>query len=56
MKMPSEAIDITINVLNGVASLHYKSCLEDVSCRPDFNCQCPIKSIVEKLLKMRQVG
>ena len=53
MKIPNEAIDITIKVLEIIPELHYKACFEDISGRPDFDCVCPIKNIIEKLLKIR---
>ncbi len=42
--------DIQVAVLNGIPELHYKSCFEDISSRPEFNCICPIKDIVKKLI------
>ena len=42
--------DIQVAVLNGIPELHYKACFEDISGRPEFNCVCPIKNIVKKII------
>lgn len=53
-KIPNEAIDLTISILNTTPELHFKACFLDVSNRPEFDCICPIQDIVKKLLDINQ--
>ncbi len=53
-KIPKQVIDLTLAVLME-PSLHWKACFEDMGGRPDFNCVCPIKDIVDKILKLKEV-
>jgi hypothetical protein len=53
--IPKEAIEITILTLQSASQLHYKSCFEDITGRPDFNCNCTVKEIVDKLIKLKEI-
>lgn len=48
MKIPKEAQEITLAVLRN-PELHYKSCYEDSSGRPIFNCCCPLDGVMTKI-------
>ena len=45
-KRTVDELRIIISVLQSVPELHYKSCFEDISGRPEFNCVCPTKKII----------
>ena len=50
MKLPKEAKDITIAVLKH-PKLHWKSCYEDVSGRPqELICKCPLNKKIMQIL------
>lgn len=48
-KIPIEAINITLATLR-YSTFHYKTCFEDSSVRPTFDCICPTKDIINKLI------
>ena len=50
---PIEALKITLATLYHTKELHYRSCYEDVSCRPlnNIECVCPIRKTMDQLLK-----
>ena len=46
--IPKEARQITLAVLRD-PDLHYRSCWEDISGRPKYNCSCPLKDVIRKI-------
>lgn len=48
MKLPKEAKQITLAVLR-MPELHWKSCYEDASGRPEFDCTCPLADLISKI-------
>ena len=52
MSLPKAAIDLTITVLSLLPELHHKSCFYDANGKLEHKCQCQIKSIINKLLKI----
>ncbi len=52
--IPKEAKDITLAVLRD-PRLHWKSCSEDMTGRPEFNCICPIKDIMDKVQELPEI-
>jgi hypothetical protein len=54
MKIPKEAKEITLAVLKH-PELHWKSCWEDVSARPEFNCQCPLNDLINEILIAEEI-
>ncbi len=46
-----KAKEITLAVLRN-PRLHFKACCKDISDRPEFNCICPIKEIMDKIQEL----
>ena len=53
-KIPEEAIDLIISVLTTVPELHYRVCFEAIDGRPEFDCICPLKYTIYKLLELKR--
>jgi hypothetical protein len=54
MKIPKEAKDITIAVLEH-PELHWNSCFEDITGRPTtLDCHCPLREIINKISKAKE--
>ena len=49
-EISTEALVLTASVLNS-PELHYRACFEDLSGRPDFDCDCDILTIQKKIKK-----
>ncbi len=52
--IPKECKEITLAVLRD-PRLHWKSCYEDIAGRPDFNCICPIKKIMDEIQDLPEI-
>jgi hypothetical protein len=50
-KIPMEALEITLATLREMPEIHYKSCYEDSSGRPEYNCSCPLKKVEGAIIK-----
>jgi hypothetical protein len=52
--IPKEAKDLTLAVLRD-PDLHYRSCWEDISGRPEYDCKCPLKDVIDKIILAKEV-
>jgi len=52
MPLPRAALNLVITVLNLLPELHNKKCFYDENGKLEYKCQCQIRTIINKLLRI----